>query len=120
MVNNPNLFAFMPFDPISNTTGTFSSGRFYTNHELDMPLNSWQRHPVRALRAGSGRGLDRPAWRRAARPSADRGDGPRSGAAAGLRAEITAWKKYPDVESELLNVHGLNNKISLFVDARAA
>ena len=24
------------------------------------------------------------------------------------------------VESELLNVHGLNNKISLFVDARAA
>ena len=39
MVNNPNLFAFMPFDPISNTTGTFSSGRFYTNHELDMPLN---------------------------------------------------------------------------------
>ena len=39
MVNNPNLFAFLPFDPISNTTGTFSSGRFYTNHELDMPLN---------------------------------------------------------------------------------
>ena len=39
MVNNPNLFAFLPFDPISNTSGTFSSGRFYTNHELDMPLN---------------------------------------------------------------------------------
>ncbi len=33
---------------------------------------------------------------------------------------MTAWKKYPDVESELLNVHGLNNKISLFVDARSA
>ena len=33
MVNNPNLFAFLPFDPTSNTTGTFSSGRFYTNHE---------------------------------------------------------------------------------------
>ena len=39
MVNNPNLFAFMPYDPISNTSGTFSSGRFYTSHELDMPLN---------------------------------------------------------------------------------
>ena len=39
MVNNPNLFAFMPYDPISHTSGTFSSGRFYTNHELDMPLN---------------------------------------------------------------------------------
>ena len=25
MVNNPNLFAFMPYDPISNTTGTFSA-----------------------------------------------------------------------------------------------
>ena len=33
---------------------------------------------------------------------------------------MTFWKKYPNVESELLNVHGLNNKISLFVDARAA
>ena len=39
MVNNPNLFAYMPFDPVSNTSGTFSSGRFYTNHELDMPIN---------------------------------------------------------------------------------
>ena len=39
MVNNPNLFAFMPYDPISNTSGIFSAGRFYTNHELDMPLN---------------------------------------------------------------------------------
>src|SRR5262249_59564642 len=38
MVNNPNLFAYIPFDPISNTTGVFSAGRFYTNHELDVPL----------------------------------------------------------------------------------
>ena len=38
-VNNPYIFAFMPYDPISNTTGTFQSGRFYTNHELDLPLN---------------------------------------------------------------------------------
>ena len=33
---------------------------------------------------------------------------------------MTAWKKYPGVESELFNVHGLNNKISIFADARAA
>ena len=39
MVNNPNLFAFMPYDPISNTSGVFSAARAYTNHELDMPLN---------------------------------------------------------------------------------
>ncbi len=39
MVNNPNLFAYMPYDPVSNTSGTFSAGRFYTNHELAMPIN---------------------------------------------------------------------------------
>ena len=39
MVNNPNLFAFMPYDPISNTSGPFSALRAYTNHEIDMPLN---------------------------------------------------------------------------------
>ena len=39
MVNNPNLFAFIPFDPISNTSGPWSSLRAYTNHEIDMPLN---------------------------------------------------------------------------------
>ena len=33
---------------------------------------------------------------------------------------MTLWKRYPNVESDLLNVHGLNNKISLFADARAA
>ena len=60
-----------------------------------------------------------PAWRRSARPFADRCDG-RDLGRGGCRAEVTAWKKYPNVESELLNVHGLNNKISLFVDARSA
>ncbi len=39
MVNNPNLFAFIPYDPISNTSGPWSSLRAYTNHEIDMPLN---------------------------------------------------------------------------------
>ena len=120
MVNNPNLFAFMPYDPISNTTGTFSSGRFYTNHELDMPLNFWQRGPVRAVRAGPGGGMDRPARRRAARASADRRDGAHLGARRSTGRGHGLEEVPMDVESELMNVHGLNNKISLFVDARAA
>ncbi len=33
---------------------------------------------------------------------------------------MTFWKRYTGVNSEILNVHGLNNKISLFLDARAA
>ena len=80
MVNNPNLFAFLPYDPISNTTGTFSSGRFYTNHELDMPLELWQRGAACALCARSGGGLVGPVGRRAARASADRRDGTHTGA----------------------------------------
>ena len=119
MVNNTGLFAFLPYDPISNTTGTFSSGRFYTNHELDMPLNFG--NVVRFVPYVQGQAVG---W------SDQLGGGPlghlptgamgRVWGAAGARAEVTAWKKYPNVESELLNVHGLNNKISLFVDARSA
>jgi hypothetical protein len=119
MVNNPNLFAFLPFDPISNTTGTFSSGRFYTNHELDMPINVG--NVVRFVPYVQGQAVG---W------SDQLGGGPlghlptgamgRIWGAAGLRTEVTAWKKYPWVESDLWNVHGLNNKISLFADARTA
>jgi hypothetical protein len=119
MVNNPNLFAFLPFDPTSNTTGTFSSGRFYTNHELDMPLNLG--NVVRFVPYVQGQLVG---W------TDQLGGGPlghlptgamgRAWGAVGARGEVTAWKRYPDVESELLNIHGLNNKISLFFDARAA
>ncbi|MGO9468841.1 MAG: hypothetical protein ACLQVF_32335 [Isosphaeraceae bacterium] len=119
MVNNPNLFAFMPYDPISHTAGTFSSGRIYTNHELDMPLNLF--NVIRFVPYVQGQAVG---W------TDQLGGGPlelsptgamgRVWGAAGMRAEFTAWKKYPDVESELLNIHGLNNKISLFTDARAA
>jgi hypothetical protein len=119
MVNNPNLFAYMPFDPISNTTGIFSSGRFYTNHELDMPLNFF--NAVRVVPYVQGQLVG---W------TDQLGKGPlghqpagamgRAWGAVGVRPEMTFWKKYPTVESEILNVHGLNNKISLFADARAA
>ena len=33
---------------------------------------------------------------------------------------MTAWKVYPDVENEILNIHGLNNKMSFYSDFRAA
>jgi hypothetical protein len=119
MVNNPNLFAFMPYDPISNTTGAFSSGRMWTSHELDMPMNFF--NAVRLVPYVQGQLAG---W------SDQLGGGPlghqptgamgRAWGAAGARAEMTFWKKYTGVNSEILNVHGLNNKISLFVDARAA
>jgi hypothetical protein len=119
MVNNPNLFAFMPYDPVSNTSGTFSSGRFYTNHELDMPLNFWNVFRLVPYVQGQAVG-----W------TDQLGGGPlgrapvgstgRIWGGVGARAEFTAWKQYPWIKSELMNVHGFNNKISLFVDARAA
>jgi len=40
--------------------------------------------------------------------------------AAGVHTEMTAYKLYPDVENEILNIHGLNNKMSFFTDFRAA
>ena len=33
---------------------------------------------------------------------------------------MTAYKLYPNVENEILNIHGLNNKMSFFADFRAA
>ncbi len=119
MTNNVNLFAFLPYDPISNTTGTFSAGRFYTNHELDMPLNLGNVFRVVPYVQGQAVG-----W------SDQLGAGPlghlSSGAmgriwgGAGIRTEFTAYKMYPWVESDLWNVHELNNKISLFTDSRVA
>src|SRR4029077_14799188 len=119
MVNNPRLFAFIHYDPISNTTGVFSAGRFYTNHELDMPLKFF--NAVRLVPYVQGQAVG---W------TDQLGGGPlghlptgamgRYWGAAGLRGEVTAWKMYPTVESDLWNVHALNNKISLFFDARAA
>jgi hypothetical protein len=40
--------------------------------------------------------------------------------AAGVRAEIMAWKLYPNAQSELFNVHGLNHKINFTADYRDA
>ncbi len=119
MVNNPHLFAFMPTDPISNTSGTFSAGRFYTNHELDMPLNLGNVFRLVPYVQGQAVG-----WtdQLGAGPLGNLPSGPmgRIWGGAGIRTEFTAYKMYPGVESDLWNVHGLNNKISLFTDSRVA
>ena len=37
-VNNPNIFAFLPYDPISNTSRPLETGRAFTSHEIDLPI----------------------------------------------------------------------------------
>ncbi len=97
----------------------FQALRGYTNHEIDMPLNIYD--VVRVVPYLQGQVVG---W------SDQLGGGPfnqqptgamgRYWGAAGVHTEMTAWKLYPDVENEILNIHGLNNKISFFGDFRAA
>jgi hypothetical protein len=111
-VNNPNIFAFMPYDPISNTSGVLKAGRAYTSHELDMPLNFFD-NILRVVPYIQGQAVG---W-------TNQIDGQSLGrvwGAVGARAEVMAWKAYPWVQSELLNVHGFNHKINLEADFRSA
>jgi hypothetical protein len=110
-VNNPHIFAYMPYDPISNTSGPWSSGRGYTNHELDLKLNLSDIFRVVPYVQGQMVG-----W-------TNQINGRETGrlwGAAGIRAEFMAWKAYPWIQSELLNVHGLNHKINFEADYRDA
>jgi len=109
-VNNRTIFAFLPTDPVSNTSGTFQSGRLYTTHELDAPLN-FKFLRVTPYLQGQAVG-----WNNQIQGHAVG----RLWGAVGARADLTLWKKYPNVESELFNVHGLNHKIDFVVDARDA
>jgi hypothetical protein len=109
-VNNPYIFAFLPYDPISNTSQDLSAGRLYTTHELDMP---WQFDFVRVIPYVQGQAVG---WSNQINGSPVG----RIWGAAGARASIMAWRAFPGVESELFNVHGLNHKINLDVDARDA
>src|SRR5262249_28029406 len=87
--------------------------------ELDMPLKFW--NAVRVVPYVQGQAIG---WtdQLGGGPLGHLPTGPlgRVWGAAGARAEVTAWKLYPGVESDLLNVHGLNNKIGLCAAARAA
>jgi hypothetical protein len=107
-VNNKTIFNFLPIDPISNTNGTFQSGRLYTAHELDLPMN-FQFLRLTPYVQGQAVG-----WNN---QIAGHAIG-RIWGAAGARADMMLWKAYPNVESELLNIHGLNHKIDFVADFR--
>ncbi|CAN5756823.1 hypothetical protein BH23PLA1_BH23PLA1_10050 [soil metagenome] len=131
-VNNPGVFAPIPYDPTSLTSNAFQTGRLYTNHELNLPINlevvrfvpyvqgqlmGWDNQYANALptlgfdpaltvqdyiREEQGSRLGR-AW-----------------GAYGARADIMFFRPFPGVESELLNIHGLNHKVNLYADYRNA
>jgi hypothetical protein len=109
-VNNKNIFAFIPYDPTSNTSGSISSGRAYTSHELDMPLNFGFLRIVPYLQGQAT------AWNHQLNGQSVG----RIWGAAGARADIMAHKAYPNIESELFNIHGINHKIDFVANARDA
>jgi hypothetical protein len=109
-VNNPNTLHYLPFDPVSNTSRTLNTGRYYTAHEVDVPINFGA---LRVVPYAQGQlvGWDNQI---AGQPVG------RAWGGVGARADIMAWKRYPDVESELMNVHGFNHKIDFLADFRDA
>jgi hypothetical protein len=109
-VNNPTVFAFLPFDPVSNTSGVVRTGRAWTSHELDLPIDL-DRIRIVPYAQGQLVGWD------------NQLGGQRLGrawGALGARANVMAWRAFPGVESELFNIHGLNHKISFDADYRTA
>ncbi len=109
-VNNVNTIYFLPYDPVSNTSRTLNTGRYYTAHEFDMPINLGV---VRVVPYAQGQLA---AWDH----QIDGGAVGRAWGAVGGRADIMAYKPYPNVESELMNVHGFNHKIDFMADFRDA
>jgi hypothetical protein len=107
-VNNPNVFTFLPLDPVSNTSGPYQSFRAYTAHELDLPINLGF---VRLTPYVQGQLVG---WT----DQLDFEERGRVWGAAGGRLNVFAWKAWPGIESELLNLHGLAHKASFDVDYR--
>ncbi len=109
-VNNRTLFSYLPTDPVSNTNRRFESGRLYTSHEIDAPLNFGF---ARATPYLQGQAVG---WNNQIN---DHAVG-RLWGAVGVRGDVTFWNAYPEAESELFNVHGLNHKVDLVADFRDA
>lgn len=109
-VNNPNIFAFLPYDPISNTSGPFSAGRAWTTHQLEMPLSLGF---MRLVPYAQGQVMG---WTN----QLDNQSQGRAWGAGGLRANMMAWRTFNDADSELLNIHGLAHKVNFNVDFRTA
>ena len=110
-VNNPNIFAFIPYDPISNTSGVLKTGRYYSNHEIDVPFSIDNIIRVVPYLQGQVVGWDN----QLAGNSVGRWWG-----AAGAKANFMIWRRYSGVDSDLFNVHGLNHKVSFEADYRNA
>lgn len=116
-VANPNIFAFLPRDPVSNTSGTLKTGRAYSAVEVDVPLNigpeGFEFLKLVPYAQGQLVGWDN-----------QLGNVPlgRAWGAVGARANILAMKTFtgPQYESELLNIHGLAHKIDFQADFRSA
>ena len=111
-VNNPNVFAFIPYDPVSNTSGPLRTGRGYAAGEADIPLN-FEFLKVVPYVQGQAVGWD------------NQLGGQQLGrlwGAVGARANILAWRTWSvdEVNSELLNVHGLAHKVDFQADFRSA
>jgi hypothetical protein len=111
-VDNPNVFAFIPRDPVSNTAGVLNTGRAYSAAEVDVPLNLG---PLKVVPYGQGQVVG---WNNQI------GDVPvgRVWGAFGIKANIMAWRTFDGAwtESELLNVHGLAHKVNFIADYRDA
>ena len=111
-VANKNTFAFIPYDPVSNTSGVLQTGRMYSALQADVPLNVG---PLKLVPYVQGQlvGWDN-----------QLGGVPlgRAWGAFGAKANIMAWRTFdgPDLENELLNIHGLAHKVNFMVDYRSA
>ena len=113
-VDNKNIVAFLPRDPVSNTTGTLKTGRLYSAAQVDVPLNLFdERLKVVPYVQGQLVGWDN-----------QLGYQPlgRAWGAYGIKASLLAWRTFEGemFESELLNIHGLAHKINLQADYRSA
>ena len=112
-VNNPNIFAFMPYDPISNTSRDVPAraGSTPTTSSTCRSSSATSSGSCPTCRARPSAGPTRSAASRSAA----------SGAPSGARAEHHGLEGTTrGVESELFNVHGLNHKINFDVDCRDA
>jgi len=112
-VNNPNVFALLRRDPVSNTSGAFNAGRAYLSQEFDLPFLLG---PLKVVPYAQGQLVG---W---TNQIYDNGPVGRVWGAVGGRASIEAYRKFTGgwTDSELFNVHGLNHKITFDIDARFA
>ena len=109
-VNNLNTIYYLPFDPVSNTSRTLQTGRYYTAHEIDAPMN-FEFFRVVPYAQGQLVGWDHQIGGEAVG---------RAMGAVGGRADVMAWKAYKGIDNDFMNVHGLNHKIDLMADFRDA